>query len=222
MGEIITYESLYEIVRKEKTSQAVQQVNSTIMEQISQYLKTKLQVYKEAKENSLPDIEKIRTQVLSARRLIKNFYELRERKVVNLAVAKSRAKSELEEEENLLDHEKKLMKELVENIDKYRHEVLLNLVNAKYHHNKEEPINEKQDIKEPGEQQQAAETEQTQTKSGAVTAMIRFTAEVPKFLGKQKEIYGPFRPGDIANLDKDIVDILIKKNAAELIQSQLS
>mgnify|MGYP004006856513 FL=1 len=74
MGDIITYENLYEVVRKEKSSDALQKLNSNVISQMTDYLRTKIQVYKEAKQKNLPDLEKIRTQVLSARRLIKNLY----------------------------------------------------------------------------------------------------------------------------------------------------
>ena len=147
MGDIITYENLYEVVRKEKSSDALQKLNSNVISQMTDYLRTKIQVYKEAKQKNLPDLEKIRTQVLSARRLIKNLYELRERKIVNLSVTKSRAKSNLEEEENLLDYEKQLLGELCNNITKLRKTVLLNLLNAKTPGSEAEPNKNTQESK---------------------------------------------------------------------------
>ncbi|MBT3721493.1 hypothetical protein HN789_02605 [archaeon] len=221
MGDIITYENLYEVVRKEKSSDALQKLNSNVISQMTDYLRTKIQVYKEAKQKNLPDLEKIRTQVLSARRLIKNLYELRERKIVNLSVTKSRAKSNLEEEENLLDYEKQLLGELCNNITKLRKTVLLNLLNAKTPGSEAEPNKNTQESKpvQNVEEKKLAEVSKEESKQEVKTVMIRFTNNVPKFLGKQMEVYGPFKPGDIANLDIDIVNILIKKEVAEIIVS---
>ena len=221
MGDIITYENLYEVVRKEKSSDALQKLNSNVISQMTDYLRTKIQVYKEAKQKNLPDLEKIRTQVLSARRLIKNLYELRERKIVNLSVTKSRAKSNLEEEENLLDYEKQLLGELCNNITKLRKTVLLNLLNAKTPGSEAEPNKNTQESKpvQNVEEKKLADVSKEESKQEVKTVMIRFTNNVPKFLGKQMEVYGPFKPGDIANLDIDIVNILIKKEVAEIIVS---
>ena len=216
MEDIITYESLYEIVRNEKTNDSLQPISEKLTNQLVSYLKTKIQVYKEAKENKQQDVEKIRTQVLSVRRLIKNLYELRERKIINLAISKSRTNSSLEEEKNLLNYEKNMMGENLVIIDKFRTEVLLNLINAKTPYKEET-----NKLKEPELSQSNQENkEEKEIDEKIELNMIRFLIDVPKFLGKQKEIYGPFKPGDIANLDKDIVNILVNKKAAELIISE--
>lgn len=225
MGDIITYESLYEIVRNEKTNDALQKIPDKLIEQISEYLKTKILVYKEAKEKNQADLEKIRTQVLSVRRLIKSFYELRERKIINLAIMKSRTKSLLEEENNLLDYEKKMLEHLKLKLDIYRNDVLLSLLNAKVPYTKQEDLIEKQekDTQEHNKEQQKQESENKQENpkdKEIELLMIRFLVNVPQFLGRQGEIYGPFSPGDIANLDKSIVKILIRKNVAEIIHSE--
>jgi len=58
----------------------------------------------------------------------------------------------------------------------------------------------------------------THNKTGSIeTEQIIFVKDVPKFLGKNREVYGPFKPGDIAMLDKDITKILINKKHAKLI-----
>ena len=44
---------------------------------------------------------------------------------------------------------------------------------------------------------------------------IRFIKPVPKFLGTELEIYGPFEENDIASLPSRIAKVLIKKERAE-------
>ena len=45
---------------------------------------------------------------------------------------------------------------------------------------------------------------------------IEFLAEVPKFVGKSLEIYGPYAPGQQAMLPADIANILIEKGRARV------
>ncbi len=197
MGEetsTITYEALYNLVRNEKTNDAIQEIHPDTYKQIVKYLTTKIRIYKKAKKNGNDnEIERIKTQITSARKLIKDFYERRERKILQLAINKSRTKSDLVDDSALLEDEKMLFEEGTNILDKYRKNILLNLVNAKL------PFGEEMDI----------------GKEEDTTIMIRFIGPVPKFLGLNKEIYGPFEKGDVANLPKEISEVLIKRDRAE-------
>ena len=114
-----------------------------------------------------------------------------------------------------------MLGELCNNITKLRKTVLLNLLNAKTPGSEAEPNKNTQESKpvQNVEEKKLAEVSKEESKQEVKTVMIRFTNNVPKFLGKQMEVYGPFKPGDIANLDIDIVNILIKKEVAEIIVS---
>ena len=137
----------------------------------------------------------MKDQLLSAMRLVKELYERRERKILQLAINKSRTKSQAIDDSVLLEEEKRIFDDATSVLDKYRKEILLNLVNARLPFGKKEEQQEKKEEKD--------------------SVMIRFTGAVPKFLGQNLEIHGPFEEGDIATLPKIIADILIKKNRAE-------
>ena len=52
MGEessTITFQSIYDMVRKEKTSEEIQQLNKEVFSQLTNYLKMKIQIYKNSK-----------------------------------------------------------------------------------------------------------------------------------------------------------------------------
>jgi DNA replication initiation complex subunit (GINS family) len=71
-------------------------------------------------------------------------------------------------------------------------------------------------------QQQVAQaenrTESTETEAEIKkTRLIRFLHPVPKFVGKELEVYGPFDQEDIANLPREIAEVLITKGRAEEI-----
>ncbi len=47
--------------------------------------------------------------------------------------------------------------------------------------------------------------------------MVRFISAVPKFVGPELEVYGPFEPEDMASLPKKMANILVKKGRAEFM-----
>ena len=59
------------------------------------------------------------------------------------------------------------------------------------------------------------ETQETVVEEKIDEMTVRFVTAVPKFLGKQKEIYGPFEAGEEATLPSMIANILLKKGKAE-------
>lgn len=207
MGEessIITFQSIYDMVRKEKTSEEIQELHPDVFKQLTSYLKTKIQIYKNSKNRGLNpgELEKMKVQIVSARKLIKELYERRERKILHLAINKSRTKSDIIDDSTLLNEEKLIFDDVTEILDKYRQDILLNLVNARL------PFGKKEETK-PIENKEETKSE---------TMLIRFTSSVQKFLGLKEEIYGPFEPGDIASIPNEIAEVIIKRERGELVK----
>ena len=50
--------------------------------------------------------------------------------------------------------------------------------------------------------------------------LVRFTQEVPKFMGTDLQVYGPYQPEDLAKLPAEIADLLVRKEKAEAIQEK--
>jgi len=61
--------------------------------------------------------------------------------------------------------------------------------------------------------QAAAQSENDE--NSVTTKLVRFLHPVPKFVGRELEVYGPFEREDIANLPKEIAEVLIIKGRAE-------
>ena len=49
--------------------------------------------------------------------------------------------------------------------------------------------------------------------------LVRFIHAVPKFVGSDLAIYGPFDENDVASLPKDVSEILINKKRAEEVKA---
>ena len=206
MGEessTITFQSVYDMVRKEKTSEGIQELHPDVFKQLTSYLKTKIRIYKNSKNRGLnpSELEKMKAQIVSTRKLIKELYERRERKILQLSINKSRTKSDTIDDSTLLKEEKLLFNDATQVLDKYRQDILLNLVNARL------PFGKKEETMTVEEKTTPTETEETMT--------VRFTSPVKKFLGLQEEIYGPFEPGDTVTINKKIAKVIIKRERGE-------
>jgi len=229
MGEIsvITFESLYDTVRKEKTIDELQKLNPDFYKQVTDYLKTKTDAYKSAKEkNSLSpeELEKTKTQIVNARKLIKDLYERREKKSLQTALHKSRLNSA--DETNFLPEEKQLFDEALVVLDKFRRDILLNLVNAKMPSISSElpPVRESEPKKtvehnamQEEKQKNESSTSLQKENPFSTKIKIKFLVEVPEFLGPGMQVMGPFNPGDIILLYSEFADTLLNLKAAEKV-----
>ncbi|MBU3924107.1 MAG: hypothetical protein KJ592_04270 [Nanoarchaeota archaeon] len=68
-----------------------------------------------------------------------------------------------------------------------------------------------------------AEKGQVADMSGTVSderrhQLVRFLKAVPEFLGMDGEDCGPFEKGEVANLEREIVEILVKDSKVEIIE----
>ncbi|MBN2423119.1 DNA replication complex GINS family protein [Candidatus Woesearchaeota archaeon] len=211
MGEnsiSLTYELLYEIVRKEKTNADLQKLDQDIYEKIINYINDKKQVFKTTiKDSSAPENEKekIKTQFNNIRRLIKELFERREKKLIVLAINKSRTNAANLDLSALIEEEKVFFDIAVSILNKFRKDVLLNLINASmptYIPDKQKQPQENPDLKNDSENK----------------TQVKFIGSIQKFFGPELEIYGPFKPGDTAELPNKIADLLVRKNMVSILK----
>lgn len=200
--EIITYETLYEILRIEKTREELQKLENNFLKNITNYLKEKKIILEsQQKKSSIfssSEAKKTRKQIENAEKMLKELYERRESKIVQLALFASRAQ-EQQGHDNLLEEEKIFFNTIKNSLDSYRNGLLFNILA-----NKPIEINEKpepKDIKTPNKPQE--------------TKLIRFTQAIPQFLGTDLNIYGPYDKEDVANLPKELAQLLVKKKRAK-------
>ena len=104
----------------------------------------------------------------------------------------------------MLENERQFFKELTDIFSKYRNNFLHGLSEAKKRKSMKIKIEEEQE-----EEQEEQEENKTEVK------VVRFLHAVPKFMGKELEVYGPFDEEDVASLPIDIADLLIKKGRVE-------
>ncbi len=307
----ITYETLFDILRLEKNTGELQKLKDSFYQDVFSYFNSKKEVLqREESMFSETDKEKTLIQIQNIKRLLKELYEKRERKIIELAINKSRTGSDILDLSALLPQEKKIFSQLVKIFSSYREEILNNIMNGKqptlnesigkqilhdkedknytekdnnvdnadlssngygeksdyrkkkYDDNKEDEDNndiKPKDIEDKDGLDDKSKSESYEgtrnTDSGNAdtnlgnadsedheseeskkysfydeekeddskkeeTKTVKFIHPVPKFLGRELEVYGPFDSEDIAKLPLDIANILIRKGRAHGIEEQ--
>jgi DNA replication initiation complex subunit (GINS family) len=208
----ITYETLFELLRREKNRDDLQELQHSFFKEVIEYLGEKQRVFDQSshKEDlfSATEREKTATQLANIKKIVRELYERREKKIINMALNKSRTGSSIIDTSKLLGVEKKFFSTVVAALNNYREGILLNVLNLK-----EPLISEPEPAKEEGESGKEAQKEGEKP-----TKMVRFLNPIPKFVGKELEVYGPFEEDDMASLPTEIAKLLIEKGRAEEIK----
>jgi len=202
----ITYETLYEILHREKDRLELQQLDATFFADVQSYLKEKELLVTGSSSDlfSIEEKQKATHQLINIKRILRELYEKREKKIIALALDKSRTRSELIDTARLLQEEKQMFDSLVSLFDRYRDGILMNLL-------------EGVSTKMPDSTQEEPEASKQEEKP---TKVVRFTHAVPRFVGLDGEEFGPFDEEDIASLPSEIVNVLISKDRAEEIKEE--
>jgi len=222
----ITYETLFDLLRREKSRAELQKLSDTFFDDANSYIKEKHAILKDQQMkigmSAIAEKEKTEKQIENINSMLKSLFERRQQKIVEMAIIKSKTSSDITDYSALLKEEREMFDELVELLNRFKKKLLLKLVT--------EPgfMEPKQEKKEPEKLEteektgSISKTEETKPEIKAEelekTKLIRFIYSVPRFVGHNLEVYGPFEDDDTANLPEEIADILIKKGRAEEIK----
>ncbi|MAG15832.1 hypothetical protein CMO88_02115 [Candidatus Woesearchaeota archaeon] len=192
----VTYDSIFEILMREKSKEELQKLSPEFFKDLVKYVSDKRKsASSEATDTfSLEEKERASKQLQNIKRMMTELYERREKKIMNMSMIRSRTGADIIDTTPLLSEEKMFFDAIVAQLDYYRNSILFKLLNAQPMSAEEKP-------------------EIPETKKN--TKLIRFLHDVPKFVGKELEVYGPFVEEDMANIPSEMADILIKKGRAE-------
>lgn len=107
---VITYETLFDILRREKSRDELQELPASFFYDLMNYINEKNEFISKNKENIFSDDEadKANKQMQNIKRIIKEIYNRRERKIVDMAINKAVTGSSLIDTSKLLEDEKKI------------------------------------------------------------------------------------------------------------------
>ncbi|MBI4143368.1 hypothetical protein HY487_00625 [Candidatus Woesearchaeota archaeon] len=207
---LITYETLFELLKRERERSDLQKLEPGFFSDTISYIRDKKKII-DAKSDSVfapEERKKTERQLENIYKIIKELYEKREKKIIQLALDKSRTQSNLIDTTPLLKEEKVFFDAVTDLLDNYRQAILYTVLNEKLPFMA--PLEDK---KQKTEFKSALEISKS-------TRLVRFSYHVPKFVGPELEEYGPFEEEDIANLPIEIADVLINKGKAEEIKEE--
>lgn len=204
---VLTYETIYELLRREKSREELQKLDETFIRDSLQYLKEKQQAHDDnlTKNDifSQSERDKLHIQLANIRKLLKDLYDIRERKIINMAINKSRTNSHIVDTENLQFHEKAMFEAITTVLNQYRGGVLHRLLETR------EPDILPVVLPLP---------EEAEEEAPSANKHIKFIDAVDQFAGPELELYGPYQPEDEAELPKELADILVSQGKAAEIQ----
>lgn len=217
----ITYESLFDLLRRERNREELQKLDEHFYEDVVAYLTEKQSsltaVAGKDTYGLSADAEKTRIQFHNIKRILKELYDRREKKIVMLALNAVRTGAPHVDRSAFLPQEQALYEDITTACRHHRRTILESVLAqampgmmppptampSPRPAPKEEPPTEKPKAQEP-----AAE----KPKDGST---VRFVKAVPRFSGGQDQVYGPYSPGDTATLPERIAQVLVKKGRAE-------
>ncbi len=132
MSEIkITLETLYDVLRNEKNKEDLQELESSFYIDVVSYLREKKALLDSKNDEdelfTNNEKEKLEYELRSLKRILKEIYEKREKKMIEIALNKSRTRSDIIDTSHMLREEKEFYQKMVQHLDNYRKGVLLNL-----------------------------------------------------------------------------------------------
>ncbi|MDP3990581.1 MAG: hypothetical protein Q8Q01_05250 [archaeon] len=212
MGEIkITLETLYDILRNEKKREDLQELETTFFIDVIAYLNEKksLLTSKQGSDDlfAAGERDKLEYELRSIQKILKEIYEKREKKIIEIALNRSRTGSDIIDTSSMLLEEKTFYDRVLKILDLHRQGVLLQLFRGKFpditeeEHRRVSPLSEIESVSSP------------LTSDGL--ARIRFLRAVPSFVWKDMKVYGPFEIGEITEIFPEVADLLVRKGRAQ-------
>lgn len=229
MGEqqkevIISYESVFDMLRREKNRNELQQLPPNFLADVADYLQAKKTLLHKGFDNApVEEKQKLMLHIQNMKKLLRELYDKRETKLLLLAQNKARTGDVLVDESVMLPDEKVLLESLSAGLSTIRKKILHSMAQNASDHQLFEATYGVNAGQEP-----AAEVPTTPTSSVSQPLLnvanlltVRFLQEVPKFVGRDLQVYGPYAQEDIATLPQELASILLSKGRAEELKSKL-
>ncbi len=186
---------LYDILRRERTRQEIQKLDDNLLKDINKYITEKAKILADLKTKSSifsqKEIEKTDKQLNNIKKIVKEIYDKRESKILQLALSSAKT-DKIHEDPGLLPEERLIFADLNKILKENRERILNGVL--------EEEIKPKV-IKSSHES----------------IKLVRILHPIPKFIGDDLNEYGPFEEEYIASLPIRVAELLIKNNRAEEI-----
>ena len=187
---MLSYNDLYEILRKEKYSETLQQLPKNFVKEVSDYLSEKKD--HSVKEDNLfaDSVAKSKKQLENSIALFKELILRRKRKLLNLVFVAAETGIMKRDYENMIPFEKEIFEKILKAFEEGDKEFAKNM-NCK----KEQQEKEK-------------------------NKLLLFNQVVEQFIDISGNLVGPFTSGELANLDAQVSEILVSGGKAQFVDDE--
>jgi len=182
---MITYNELYEVLRKERYSEQLQPLPKNFLKDVADYFEEKKDTGEKERSMFSEAVIKNKKQYENAISIFRELMLKRKRKLLNLSFIAAETGISKRDFENMLPFEKELFEGIMESFE--------------------------QSEKGMEKLMQSGEKKEVKHK------LVMFLQNADEFVGLNGESYGPYKEGNLANLPKEIVDILISDKKVELV-----
>ncbi len=241
----ITYETLFDILRMEKRREDLQQLQASFFDDTVHYLKQKKELIRKRDHelgiDSFDEIKKLTIQYENIQKILKDIYERREKKILMMALNKSRTKISTMNVEVLLPQEMEFYQQVTRLLDTYRVDVLEKLMRgmtpkqqiaavvsslgsassqiSSASHEVEMPVARviREEASAPkqneADKKELVENNPNAEKENALM-QVKFLQAMEEFVGPELETYGPFDANAVAMIPGVIATLFISSGAA--------
>ena len=184
---MITYNDLYECLRKERYSEQLQLLPKKFVVDVRDYISEKKKLSSREGDLFPDEVSKIKKQLENSISIFKELMVLRKKKLLSLVFIASETGISKRDFENMLDFEK----ELFDNI----------MSSTEY----------------------AEKTLASEFSNGALLSdenlmkLVLFLDDVEELVGSDGKPIGPFKKDEIVNIPKQVAEILVSDNKAEVV-----
>lgn len=233
---VITYETLFDILRKEKSKSELQQLPADFYGQVVGYIRELHDAVEAAGGIAASGSQKSLVQLRNAQKILRELYERRERKILEMALNRARTESNIVDTSTLLSQEKPFYEESAGALSTNKTALLEPILRGEAPAGVTVPPRgelgserSEQDERgsERGERSDASRPSlatapvdpnapSPEEVAAQESCKVKFVVAVPKFLGLHGEVHGPFEPGETATLQGKIAAVLLKKRRVEI------
>ncbi|MBI2628854.1 hypothetical protein HYW74_02125 [Candidatus Pacearchaeota archaeon] len=193
---MITYNDIYEALRKERYSEQLQPLPKKFIQEFSDYIKEKkITANQTGDYGSLnlfsDEIAKVKKQLENATAIFNELMLLRKKKLLGLVFVASETGISKRDFENMLEFEKEMFDKLIESVQDAEKKLAVEINNNSYDNGNSDLDKE--------------------------LKLILFLEDIDELVGLNGEALGPFKKDEIVNLPKQVADILISDKKAEVV-----
>ncbi len=227
---IITYETLFDILRKEKSKSELQQLPADFYGQVVGYIRELHDLVEASGGIAAPGSQKSLVQLRNAQKILRELYERRERKILEMALNRARTESNIVDTGTLLAQERPFYEESAAALTTNKSALLEPVLRGEAPagvtvpprgepgSGRGEQSDERPEASRPSLAAAIVDPNAPTPEEVAVkeSCKVKFIVAVPKFLGLHGEVHGPFEPGETATLQGKIAAVLLKKKRVEI------